>query len=298
MGNINFELYKVFYCVANSNSITKAAQELYISQPAVSQSIKQLERQIGGKLFTRSSKGIQLTYEGKIVYQYVKEANILLDTAEDKFKELQKTSSRQIVISASDTIVKYYLIKAIKNFSLIYKDAVFKISNRTSEESINLLQNRKVDLIFIKGDLRDPAFHSKVYCEYDDIFVVSKNYHIDKDKEFSFSELCSNKIIAIDSASYSRKEIEKDFNELGISFRTYLDLGSYDLVLESVKASLGIGILPYFMAEEYIKNGEMIEIKTKEKTSKRTINIVTLLNSSYDEYTSKFIELVSRRKDV
>lgn len=298
MGNINFELYKVFYYVANCNSITKAAQELYISQPAVSQSIKQLERQIGGKLFTRNSKGIRLTYEGKIVYQYVKEANILLNRAENKFKELQKTSSHQIVISASDTIEKYYLLKAIKQFSLTYKDAIFKISNRTSEESINLLQKSKVDLIFVKGDIKGDMFISKPYCEYNDVFVMSKNYKLSKVEEMSIVNICENKIIAIDSASYSRKELEKTFEQFGVPFKTYLDLGSYDLVLESVKVGLGIGILPDFMVKEYIDNGELVKIQIKEEIPKRVINMVTLANVAYDEYTSKFIEQVFGRKGI
>ena len=90
MSFINYELYRIFYMVASTGSITKAAGELYISQPAVSQSIKQLETQIGGRLFKRTSKGMELTYEGKMIYDYIKEANQLIDKAEKKFSQLKE----------------------------------------------------------------------------------------------------------------------------------------------------------------------------------------------------------------
>ena len=88
MSFINYELYRIFYVVAKSGSITKAAQELFISQPAVSQSIKQLETQIGGRLFVRTSKGMELTYEGKIIFEYIEQANVLIGIAEKKFSQL------------------------------------------------------------------------------------------------------------------------------------------------------------------------------------------------------------------
>ena len=111
---INLELYRVFYIVAKNGSLTKAKEELFISQPAVSQAIKQLETQLGGKLFIRTSKGMELTGEGKVMYEYVKQACNLISIAEHKFSQMTGLEFGDVVIGASDTVSKFYLLKFVK----------------------------------------------------------------------------------------------------------------------------------------------------------------------------------------
>ena len=114
--NVDLELYRVFYTVAKHKHMTKASEELHISQPAISQSIKKLEDQLGGTLFLRSNKGMELTEEGKMFYEYVKGALELINNAENEFTSFKDLSKGKIKIGCSTTLTKLVLMNALKEF--------------------------------------------------------------------------------------------------------------------------------------------------------------------------------------
>ena len=111
---VNLELYRVFYAVARCGSLTKAAEELYISQPAVSQAVKQLENQLGGKLFIRTHRGMELSEPGgRQMFEAVEQALRILDGAEARYAELKNTATGVLRICASDTVATHFLIDYI-----------------------------------------------------------------------------------------------------------------------------------------------------------------------------------------
>ena len=128
---VNLDLYRVFYAVAKCGSLTKAADELFISQPAVSQAIKQLEGQLGGKLFNRLSRGMELTDGGKKMFQIVSDTIDKLKVAENEFSQLTENAAGTIRISASDLFTTYKLMKYISEFNLIYPNVTFSFTNST-----------------------------------------------------------------------------------------------------------------------------------------------------------------------
>ena len=127
--NIDLELYRVFYIVAKNKHMTKASEELHISQPAISQSIKKLENQLGGSLFLRSNKGMELTEEGKMFYEYIKGALELINNAENEFTSFKDLSKGEIKIGCSTTLTKLILIDAIKKFHDEYPNININITN-------------------------------------------------------------------------------------------------------------------------------------------------------------------------
>ena len=114
--NIDLELYKVFYAVAKNKHMTRASEELHISQPAISQSIKKLEEQLGGTLFLRSNKGMELTEEGKMFFEYVKGALELIKNAENDFTSYKDLTKGEIKIGCSTTLTKLLLLDTINEF--------------------------------------------------------------------------------------------------------------------------------------------------------------------------------------
>ena len=128
--NINFELYKVFHEVATARSISKAAENLLISQPAVTQSIKTLEDQLGGKLFIRTPKGVILTEEGQVLYNYISEGMRYFINGSNKFTSLKELDSGNINIGATTIISEQYLMPYLKEFHkflLDYGPAPFEL---------------------------------------------------------------------------------------------------------------------------------------------------------------------------
>ena len=139
---VDLDLYKLFYTVAKNGSLTKAAQELHISQPAVSQAIKQLEYKLGGKLFNRVSRGMELTETGgRQVFAAVDQAMKLIGAAEAKFKEMKTVATGTVRISASDTVVTHYLMRYIKKYHDIYPNVTITFKDSTTKETLELIKS-------------------------------------------------------------------------------------------------------------------------------------------------------------
>ena len=149
MMNIDLELYRVFFVVAKHKHMTKASEELHISQPAISQSIKKLEEQLGGTLFLRSNKGMELTEEGKMFYEYVKGALELINNAENEFTSFKNLDKGEIKIGCSTTLTKLVLLDALKRFHPNYPNININITNDLTSNLINDLKLGKLDFVIL-----------------------------------------------------------------------------------------------------------------------------------------------------
>ncbi len=291
MSFINYELYRIFYVVAKSGSITKAAQELFISQPAVSQSIKQLETQIGGRLFVRTSKGMELTYEGKIIFEYIEQANVLIGIAEKKFSQLKELTYGEIKIGASDTVTKHFLLKYIRKFIEKYPDVNVNITNRTTFETLNLLKAGKVDIAFINGPIGDEYVEESV----NDIFVASENAVRDIKRPLTMRELAERKLIMLEKGSNTRKVIDKSFQDNGVTLSPTLELASIDLMADMAVAGLGIACVPDFVAESYLRSGQLKKVEIDFDMPKRNLSLATLKGTPLSFSAKEFVKLIMRK---
>lgn len=276
MSFINYELYRIFYVVATSGSITKAAGELFISQPAVSQSIKQLETQIGGRLFKRTSKGMELTYEGKMIYDYIKQANELIGKAEKKFSQLKELTYGEIKIGASDTITKHYLLKYIKRFIEKYPDISVKVTNRTTGETINLLKSGKVDIGFINVPLEDDFLDITNVVDTEDVFVCNSDWISRYNEPLTPEAIANEPLIMLEKLSNTRRVIDEHFAELGVVLSPMLELGSLDLMLDMAKVGLGITCAPGSIVEQDIAQGILYKVPISFEMPKRAFALVTV----------------------
>lgn len=276
MSFINYELYRIFYVVANSGSITKAAGELFISQPAVSQSIKQLETQIGGRLFKRTSKGMELTYEGKMIYDYIKEANELIGKAEKKFSQLKELTYGEIKIGASDTITKHYLLKYIKQFIAKYPDISVKVTNRTTGETLNLLKSGKVDIGFVNGPVCDELVDVIDLVETEDVFVCNAEWINRYSEPLTPEQLAGEPLIMLEKLSNTRRVIDEHFAKFDVELNPMLELGSLDLMLDFAKVGLGITCAPSLTVESDIASGLLYRVPITFQMPKRAFALVTM----------------------
>ena len=175
--DINLELYKVFYYVATTLSFSEASRQLFLSQSAVSQSIKQLEHKLGHSLFVRSTKKVQLTPEGEILLQHVKPAIRMLSDGEDLLAN-SISPMEQIRIAASDTICRYFLIDYFKRFHKEHPEIRIKIINSTSIGCMELLDNGQADLAVCNAPntrLRSYMRIKKI-LDFEDIFIASQDF--------------------------------------------------------------------------------------------------------------------------
>lgn len=275
--NINFELYKVFYQIAKEGKISAASKKLHVTQPAVSQSIKQLEERLGGKLFFRTPKGMKLTTEGEMLFSYVEKAYDLIKAGEMKFEEMNNLEFGEINIGASDTLCSHYLIPYLEEFHKKFPKIKIKITNRTTYEIIDLLKTGSVDLGILNLPVDDDnQLNIAESLTIEDCFIYGKKYSSHFKDKVPLKKLTQFPIILLEKGSSTRNFIDNIFLENKLKLEPEIELGSNDLLVKFAKIGLGISFVSKSSIKNELKDGEIFEVKLKEKIPKRKIGIATL----------------------
>ncbi|GAA0681780.1 MULTISPECIES: LysR family transcriptional regulator [Clostridium] len=289
------DLYKVFCMVGKHKSFSKAAKELYMTQPAVSQSIMQLEDELEIRLFTRTSKGVILTNEGKLIYEYANSAINLINTGEEKLLEARNLLIGDLKIGVGDTISKYFLMPYLEEFHKRYPNIKFKIINATTLELCSIVKSGEIDIAICNLPITDSALETKQCMEIQDIFVCGEKYKNKFQKPISFKELSKFPLILLESKSLSRQYIEKYLLSNGISINPEIELGSYDLLLEFTKINLGIACVIREFSKEYLEKNIIYEVPLKASIPKRSIGICFLKSVPLSPASTKFLEIFDER---
>ena len=290
---IDLNLYKIFYSVASTGNITKAAEHLYISQPAVTKAIKQLENSLGGALFIRTKKGVILTEEGKILLEYVKNILDEAKNAQNKFNSLIQLEEGKIHIGASATVSKHFLMPYLEEFHKLYPNIDIEITNELTTNLIKDLRNGYIDFLVTNLPMKEYGdLDIKVCAKLHDSFACSSKYREDTKKEMQLEELLDYKIITQKEPSNTRAFLNKYMKENKIDFKPDIEIVSYNLVVEFIKAGFGIGYVTKEFVKEELKNNELYEIKVIPKIPTRDLGIITLKNNTLNYASSKFIEII------
>lgn len=245
--DINYELYKVFYYVATTLSFSEASKQLFISQSAVSQAIKALEKKLDQVLFIRSTKKVQLTTEGDILLRHVEPAMDLIQRGEAQLLEAATTGG-QIRIGVSDTICRYFLMPYLERFHKEYPDAHIKITNQTSIKCVELLSTGQVDLIitnFPNSHLNN-IYHIRPIKEFKDVFVANQSYTEYKNSKLELKDLLKHPLLMLDRKSTTSEFLHQLFQSHQLDLVPEIELGSNDLLLDMARIGLGIAFVPDF----------------------------------------------------
>ena len=238
--NVNLELYRIFYTVAKNKHMTKASEELYISQPAISQSIKKLEDQIGGTLFLRSNKGMELTEEGKALFEHIKSALELIENAENEFTAFKDLSKGEIKIGCSTTLTKLMLLDALKEFHLDYPNINIKIENNLTSHLITSLKLGKLDfVIFNESNIQETNLNLQKIKDFKQGFIYNPEYF--EDKISSFQDINDYPLILQKGEANSRKLLDHISLQNGTILVPKMEVVSQELVTEFTNIGFGIG---------------------------------------------------------
>ena len=291
--NVDLQLYKVFYTVARKKSITGAAEELFISQPAVSQAIKQLESLAGSQLFIRSPRGVLLTDEGKLLFSYREKAMELINVAEEKFEEIRDLEKGTLSIGASDTLCKHCFY--LKEFHKLCPKINLQIANRTSKETLELLRYGKVDIGFVNlpVDIKGDMVIKKIY-EVQDCFIYGEKYFNQfKGRDvIKLSELASHKILMLENLSATRVYMNNFCKTHNVILKPDIELGSLDLLVEFAKAGLGISAVIEEFVKEELESGIVRKLNIVPVIPKRYIGLVYQKNFPMSYAGKIFIKLL------
>lgn len=269
--DVNYELYKVFYKVAKTLSFSEASKELFISQSAVSQSIKVLEKRLNQTLFIRSTKKVRLTKEGEMLFKHIEPAINLIIRGENQIFEANELGGGQLRIGASDTICRYLLVPYLNDFHKKYPKVHIQVTNGTSLQCVELLESNQVDLIVINtpNSRLNNITSVRTVQEFQDVFIVNKEaFHIE-DTTLSLSDLLNFPILMLEKNSTTSEYLHKLFLQHSLDLVPAIELSSNDLLIDLAKIGLGIAFIPDFCIDP--NNKDLITLKTQEELPKRTL---------------------------
>ncbi len=290
--NTNLELYKTFYHVAKNGNITKAANELIVSQPAVSKSIKTLEEQLNTTLFNRKNDGVMLTSAGKIIYDKIKDAMELINSAEEDLKNFNNMEIGRINIGAGNTIIQKYLMKYINLFHYKYPNIEIKVNTLTTPELIKLCQMGIIDIVFTHIPNTIPKDFEVVSIKLlHDILVVNKNSEY-LNKTITKDDLCKLPLILLPYTASGRKGFDEFCINNSISINPLMEVGNDTIIEECAQSGLGVGLVTREYVLDKLVKKELYELNTNFNFSTKHLAYLLDPNRKNDIIVKNFIDLL------
>ena len=289
---VRLELYRVFLEVAKQGNISAAAQNLFISQSAVSQSVKQLEEQLQVRLFSRSTRGVSLTSEGKLLLEYVSHALGLLQSGEEKIAASRQLLTGELIIGASDTVTKTYLLSRLEAFHKDYPDIRIRILNGTTSMVLDYLHAGQVDIAFA-SEAPDETVYSVRHCvDTHTIFVAAPDY-LEFDKVYTMEEIAALPLILLERKASSRVYIERYFQEHGVQIHPEIELGSHNLLISLARIGLGVACVTEEFSLSGLSRGVIVPLKTDFEIPPRAVTMCTLQGVTPTSAANRFMDFIT-----
>ena len=280
--NLDFDmnLYKVFYIVARHNSFSKAAEELFVTQPSISYSIKQLEEKLNIKLFKRNHNVIKITPEGKEVLEYVKKSYNDISIGERNLKENRNLNNGKISIGVQSHIGRFFLFPYLEDFHNKYPNIEINISSRNTAELIKLLENNDIDFVIDTSPIETKYSNLIIepLMELEHCFVSSSSYKI-KGNVMNLQDLKKYSLILPVNRSTPRKQLTELLNKENINLESFMTIETTEMLIDAVKKNMGVGYVIKKAIEEEIKNNTLTEIKVDIPLPKLLLNLVYIENN-------------------
>lgn len=322
----NLNNYKVFYTVAETGSISHAAEALFISQPAISKSVSKLEEGLNIKLFSRTSKGVKLTEEGEILYRHIRSAFDNISQGEDEIRRINELGIGQLRIGVSTSLCKHILLEYLQDFIVENPHIKLIIDCHSTLNTMKLLQDGKIDIGLICETQIPQGYTYQEIAEIHDIFVASdaylENLHLREQEEpdespanpwlfaGNLTTLLSNhsaeekiqekklstkdileksNLMLLERGNITRTHIDSYLSEEGIHPNQVLEINNMDLLIDFASIGMGVASVVREFATDYLKSGQILELPLANPIEKRTVGFVYTNNKGKTAALEKFL---------
>ncbi|WP_328804006.1 LysR family transcriptional regulator [Paenibacillus glycinis] len=293
MNEINLEWYRSFYWCAKTGSLSRAADKLHITQPAVSHTLKQLEDMLGGALFVRGARGVRLTAEGEVLLRYVEQAFNFVAAGERKMLEMHQLAYGEIAVGAGDSLCKHYLLPYLEQYRDLYPQIRIRVTNRTTPETLALLKEGAIDLGIVNLPAEDGKIDLAAGRSQQDCLVGGRRYDGLAGKPLSLQELAHYPLLMLEKGTSTRRHLDRHAESCGTALQPELELGSMDLLADFAIRGFGLAFVvrDYYVKE--LETGELIEVPLREPVPPRAAGIATLKGAPLSEAAKRLLEMLS-----
>ncbi|MFC5649622.1 LysR family transcriptional regulator [Paenibacillus solisilvae] len=288
---LNMEWYRIFHQTAKCRNLTKAAEELFITQPSVSYAIKQMETALDMKLFHRLSKGVELTEEGQVLFSYVDQALTLLHAGEIKLQALKRLAGGEVRISASDSLFKHLLLPHLEPFHAAYPEVRIQLTHGKTSDILQRLRDGQTDCGIVHLPVTDPQLEIKPIMTIQDAFVVGSAFKELADQPRTAEELAQTPLLLLSAGSSTRRFVEQWFAACGQTIEADIELGSIDLLVEFARLGYGAAFVTRSFVTEELAAGTLFEVQTAEPIPPRSIGIAMRRERMLPLAAARFVEM-------
>ncbi|MCR1934906.1 selenium metabolism-associated LysR family transcriptional regulator [Clostridium tepidum] len=283
---MNERKLRIFYEVAEKLNMTEVAEKLYISQPAVSQTILELENELGVKLFDRINRRLYLTNEGEIFLNYVRRILNMYDDSIRSLKDINNLKTGKLKIGASTTIGIYILPDIIGKFSKEYKGIDISIAIENTKLISNMILDNSIDLAFVEGPVYNEEIIKENFCDDELVFITSSEHQWSNKDYISIDEIQKEKIIMREMGSGTREVFESYMTSNNVNYNIAFELGNTEAIKKAVEAGLGISCISKRCIKNELNNNKLSQTKLKEFQIKR--NFILIYHK--DKFLSKLLK--------
>jgi len=276
----NLSQYKIFYEVAKAGNISKAAKELYISQPAISKAVGKLEDSLNTVLFTRNSRGVRLTEEGQLLFEHIRRAFEEISKGELELKNAGKFHMGHIRIGVSDTLCRYIMVSYLKEFIEQFPHVKITIETQSTTHTMSMLEQQRIDVGLVAKPKPQKGLIFLPIMEIEDIFVASPAYLENlKLREGENADVFqTGNIMLLDRTNLTRRYIDEYMSENHIEANNLLEVTTMDLLIEFARIGLGIGSVIKEFVKEDLDRGSLVQVNLENPIQKRTVGFAYFSN--------------------
>ena len=288
--------YRIFNAVAETGNLSKAAKELFISQPAISKAVSKLEQSLSVKLFTRNSRGVKLTEEGALLYEYTCSAFEALRQGEESIRKIHTLGMGSIKIGVSTTLCKHLLLPYVQRFIEAYPHIKVNIECRSTSETLALLEEGKLDIGLIGKQFRSRSIDFFPLKSIQDTFVASPAYLASLAEREplvtgdSWTLLQKSNLMMLDDKNITRAHLEDFFSKNNLHPSQTLEVNTMDLLIEFSKVGLGVGCVIQDFVTEELEDGSLIELTMPHSLAKRTVGFAYNKIAAQKDSLRRFID--------
>ncbi|MCH5343832.1 MAG: LysR family transcriptional regulator [Acetatifactor sp.] len=289
----NLEYYKVFYYVAKTGSVTKAAGELSISQPAVSQALRQLEGNLGVLLFTRAARGVKLTGEGRLLFSYVEKGYEQIEMGVTKIRQMQNLELGEIHIGASDMTLQFYLLPYLERFHEQYPEIKVVVTNAPTPETLQFLRDGRIDFGIVSTPFEEREdIRSVPVREIEDVFVAGRRFISYKNRTLDLQKLQELPMIFLEKNTSTRSYMDGFLAKSSVAIQPEFELATSDMIVQFALRSLGVGCVVRDFAKEYLESGQLFELRFNQMIPKRSFCVVSNMRIELPMAVRKLFEIM------
>ena len=291
----SLEYFKTFDYTARYGSVTGAAAELSLSQPAVSQSIRQLERSLGVELFYRAARGVQLTAEGQVLYSYVEKGYEQIEQGVEKVRQMQNLELGEVRIGASDMTLQFYLLPFLEKFHEQYPQIKVMVSNAPTPETLGLLREGRIDFGVVSTPFDKPEELNAVNVRrIEDVFVAGRKFISYKNRMLDIQELENLPMIFLEKNTSSRRYMDDFLAGNGVVLQPEFELSTSDMIVQFSLRNLGVGCVVRDFAAEYLESGKLFELRFNKIIPKRSFCVVRSEKMPLSTAAGRLLEIMEK----